>query len=138
MLVMNVLAVGIALLMAQPAPPASISLDSTSPLATSVHWTVTLSAPCCGGFRIGDGVYLQPEAPLALPADVPPAAVLFDGQPADVALQGDVLRVSPSPTLAQSQLCQAGSRPFTIELLGSLGLTNPGAGDYAVNVWLGS
>ncbi len=138
MLVMNALAVGIALLLAQPAPPASITLDPSSPLATDVHWTVTLSAPYCGGFRIGDGVYLQPEAPLALPTDVPSGAVLFDGQPADVALQGDVLRVAPSLALAQPQFCQAGSRPFTIELLGALGLTNPGAGDYAVDVWLGS
>jgi len=53
-------------------------------------------------------------------------------------IQGDVLRVSPSPALARPQFCQAGSRPFTIELLGSLGMTNPEPGDYAVDVWLGS
>jgi hypothetical protein len=138
MFVINELVLGLALLLGQPAQAPSIALDPTSAQATGVHWTITLSAPYCGGFRIGDGVYVQPEPPLALPADVPAEAVLFNGQPADVSLQAGVLRVAPSHTLAQSMICQTGDRQFTVELLGALGLTNPDAGDYAVDVRLGS
>jgi hypothetical protein len=142
-------ALGLASLLQLQSPPStaaaawtgqapSIALDPTSAQATGVHWTITLSAPYCGGFRIGDGVYLQPGPPLALPADVPAEAVLSNGQPADVSLQAGVLRVAPSHTLAQSMICQTGERQFTVELLGALGLTNPDAGDYAVDVRLGS
>jgi hypothetical protein len=137
MIAINELVLGLAVLFAQPAQSPSIAFDPTSAQATGVHWTITLSAPYCGGFRIGDGVYVQPEPPLALPADVPAAAVRFNGQPADVSLTDGVLRVAPSHTLAQSMLCQAGDRQFTVELLDSLGLTNPDAGDYAVDVWFG-
>jgi hypothetical protein len=64
--------------------------------------------------------------------------VLFNGAAADVSLDGGVLRVAPSHLLAQPMFCQTGDRQFTVELLGSLGLTNPDAGDYAVDVRLGS
>jgi len=137
MIPMNELVLGLALLFAQPGQSPSIAVDPPTAQATGVHWTITLSAPYCGGFRIGDGVHLQPEPPLALPADVPAEAVLFNGQPADVALQAGVLRVAPSHTLAQPMFCQRGDRQFTVELLGSLGLTNPDAGEYAVDIWFG-
>jgi hypothetical protein len=132
------LVVAVSLLLAQPSQAPAIALDPAAPAAANVHWTITLSAPYCGGFHIGDGVYVQPEAPLALPPTVPADAVLFDGQAADVLLHGDVLRVTPSRTLAQSMLCQQVDRQFTVELLSSLGLANPDAGQYAVDVWLGS
>jgi hypothetical protein len=135
---MNRLVAAFALLFAQPATSPTITFDPVSPHASGVHWIVTLSAPYCGGVRIGDGVYIKPEAPLSLPGTVAADAVLFDSKPADVALQSGVLRVRPSPTLAQSMICLPGDQLFTVELLSSLGLANPGAGDYAVDVWIGS
>ena len=90
MFLLNELAFGLAVLLAQPAQAPSLTFDPMSPQATNVHWTITLSAPYCGGFRIGDGVYVQPEPPLALPADVPADAVLFNGQAADVVLQDGI------------------------------------------------
>jgi len=135
---MNELVVAFAVLLAQPATSPSIIFDPASPDASGVHWIVTLSAPYCGGVRIGDGVYIEPEAPLSLPGTVAADAVLFDGKAAEVDLQAGVLRVRPSPALAQSMICLPGNQLFTVELLSSLGLANPGAGDYVVDVWIGS
>jgi hypothetical protein len=126
------------LLLGQAAPTWSISVDPDTAQASNVHWTLSLSAHYCGGFDIGDGVYLQPEAPLALPDPVPPEDVLFAGNAADVSLQNGVLRVAPSPTIAHSMICMQGDRPFTVELLPALGLSNPDAGTYVVDVWTGS
>jgi len=128
------------LLFGQPATSSawSAAIDPDQPNATSVHWTITLSATYCGGYAIGDGLFIQPEAPLSLPDPVPPEAVLFAGQAADVSLQNGILRVAPSPLLAQSMVCMQGDRPFTIELLPSLGMTNPDAGTYTVDVWKSS
>jgi hypothetical protein len=135
---MSQLVVAFLLVFAQPATSPSLTFNPASPHATDVHWIVTLSAAYCGGVRIGDGVYIKPEPPLALPATVSPDTVLFDGRPAEVVLQAGVLRVTPSRTLAQSMLCLPRDQPFTVELVGSLGLANPDAGDYAVDVWIGS
>jgi sugar lactone lactonase YvrE len=132
------LLLGLTVLLMQAAHVPSLTFDPTAAHSTNVHWSFTLSAPFCGGFRIGDGVYIKPEAPLALPATVPSDAVLFDAQPAAVTLQDGVLRVLPSRTLAQPMLCTTEARPFTVELLSSLGLANPDPGEYAVDVWFGS
>ena len=129
------------LVFGQPAPATSAwsaAIDPSAPGATGTHWTVSLSAHYCGGYDLGDGVFIQPEAPLALPDPVPPDAVLFAGQSADVSVDNGVLRVAPSPGLARSMICMQGDRAFTVELLPSLGLTNPGSGNYAVDVWIGS
>jgi len=99
---------------------------------------LALSARYCGGYDIADGVFIQPEAPLALPDPVPSDAVLFAGMPADVSIQNGVLRVAPSPDLLWSQVCIQGDRPFTVQLLPALGLTNPDSGTYVVDVWIGS
>jgi hypothetical protein len=121
-----------------PAPAWSVAFDPTTAHASNVHWTLSLTAHYCGGFQVGDGVYLQPEAPLALPDSVPADGVLFAGQAADVSLDNGVLRVAPSPEIAHSMICMQGDRPLTVELLPSLGLTNPDPGTYAVDVWTGA
>jgi hypothetical protein len=126
------------LLLTQAAPNWLVAVDPTTAHATNVHWTFSLSAGYCGGYQIGNGVFIQPEAPLSLPDPVPPDAVLFAGQPADVSMQSGVLRVAPAPGLVRSQICLQGQRPFTIELLPSLGLSNPDSGAYLVDVWTGS
>jgi len=112
-----------------------MSVDPATAQASNVHWTVQLAARYCGGYQIGDGVYLQPEAPLALPDQVPAEDVLFASNAADVSLQSGVLRVAPSPDLARSMICTQGDRPFSVELLPALGLSNPDPGTYTVDVW---
>jgi hypothetical protein len=102
------------------------------------HWTITVGAQYCGGYRIGDGVYVSPEAPLAIPNPLPDGSVLFAGQPASVAWVNGALRVSPGEGLAQSMICMAGDRPLTVELLPEAGFGLPtDAGEYAVDVWTG-
>ena len=115
-----------------------MSVDPATAQASNVHWTVQLAARYCGGYQIGDGVYLQPEAPLALPDQVPAEDVLFASNAADVSLQSGVLRVAPSPDLARSMICTQGDRPFSVELLPALGLSNPDPGTYTVDVWTGA
>jgi hypothetical protein len=132
------LSTAFALLLAQSAPAWSMSVDPATPQASNVHWTLQLSAGYCGGYRIGDGVYIQPQAPLALPDQVPAEDVLFDGNATDVSLQDGVLRVAPSPDLARSMICLSGDRPFSVELLPALGLSNPDPGTYTVDVWTGA
>src|SRR5262249_25739962 len=70
--------------LAQPAPPAplppqtvtaSLGVDPNQP-GTTPHWTITIGAPYCGGYRIGDGVYVSAEAPLAMPSTPPDGSVL--------------------------------------------------------------
>jgi len=98
-----------------------------------------LSATYCGGYRIGDGVYIQPEAPLSLPATVPPGGVSFANGSADATVDDNgVMRVVPGADRAWAQFCAAGERPFTIELLPALRLTNPDPGSYTIDVWIGS
>jgi hypothetical protein len=53
-------------------------------------------------------------------------------------LQNGVLQVQPAPDRLWPQICAAGDRPFRVELLSSLGLSNPDPGTYAVDVWIGS
>src|SRR5947209_1908426 len=128
----GLLALGISTAAAQPQPPQpvpaapapvipTVAIDPDQPGAMP-HWTVTIGAEYCGGYRIGDGVYVKPEAPLALPATVAADGVLFAGQPASVAIVHGVLRVSPGVGLIQSMICIAGQRPLQVELLPSAGL----------------
>jgi hypothetical protein len=126
----------------QPAPPAtvtpSVAIDPAQVGATP-HWTITLGAAYCGGYRVGDGVYVSPEPPLALPSTVPDGSVLFSGQPAAVDWVDGALRVGPGPGLVQSMVCMAGQRPLNIELTPNAGFSLPAdPGDYAVDVWTGS
>jgi hypothetical protein len=124
---------------AQPADTSwSVSIDPSTGQASGVHWTVQLAAPYCGGYRLGDGVHIQPQAPLAFPDTVPSDGVVLAGQPAQAALDGGVLVVSPAPGLAQSMICMPGEQPLTVELVPSLGMANPDPGNYVVDVWLGS
>jgi hypothetical protein len=116
----------------------SLAINPTTAGATNVDWTISLSAPYCGRFRIADGVFIQPEAPLAFPDPVPSEDVMFDDGTAIASVQNGVLQVQPSPDRLWPQICAAGDRPFSVELLPSLGLTNPDPGSYAVDVWLGS
>ncbi len=128
---------GLSPAMAQSVTP-SITVDPDQVSATA-DLTVALSAPYCGGFQVGDGVYLSPEAPLALPASIPDGSVLFAGQPASVALVNGALRVSVGPGLAQSMICASGDRPLSVELLPAAGFALPDApGDYTVDVWTGA
>ena len=134
--------------LAQPAPPEPLPPPALTPsievdpnqLGATPHWTITIGATYCGGYRIGDGVYVSPEAPLALPSSMPDGSVLFAGQPAAVShVDGATLRVGPAPGQAQSMLCMPGDRPLTVELLPEAGFTLPtDAGDYAVDVWTGA
>jgi hypothetical protein len=124
---------------AQTADPSwFVSVDPSTAQASGVHWTVQLAAPYCGSYRLGDGVHIQPQAPLAFPETVPSDGVLLGGQPAQAALSDGVLVVSPAPGLARSLICMPGEQPLTVELLPSLGMANPDAGSYVVDVWLGS
>ncbi|HEX8966256.1 MAG TPA: hypothetical protein VF937_00145 [Chloroflexota bacterium] len=116
----------------------SVAVDPNTPQTSNVHWTISLSAPYCGGYQIGDGVFIEAEAPLAFPDPAPADAVLFAGEPAQVSQTNGVLQVSPAASLARSMICMQGDRPFTIELLPSLGLSNPDPGSYAIDVWVGS
>src|ERR1700682_346746 len=91
-----------ALLVCQPVPetPAwSATIDPSAPGAVGTHWTISLTARYCGGYQIGEGVYIQPEAPLTLPDPVSVDAGLFAGQAAEVVVDNGVLRVAPSPGL---------------------------------------
>jgi hypothetical protein len=124
--------------LAQPALPWSLVVEPAVP-GQSVHWTLELSAPYCGGFRIGDGVYLHPEPPLSLPDQVPDGSVLFQGQPASVTFISDSMRIGPAPGTLFSQVCVQGERQFTVELLPDAGLALPGEpGTYAVDLWTGA
>ena len=124
---------------AQPADPSwSVSIDPSTGQASGVHWTLQLAAPYCGGYRLGDGVHIQARAPLAFPDSVPSDGVVLAGQPARAVLDGGVLVVTPAPGLAQSMICMPGEQPLTVELLPSVGMANPDAGSYMVDVWLGS
>jgi hypothetical protein len=135
--VVMIAAAGAASAFAQSVAP-SVSVDAGQPSATP-HWTINLSAPYCGGYRIGDGVYLSPEAPLAFPDALPDGSVLFAGNPASVDLENGVLRVSLGPRILQSMICIQGDRPFSVELLPSAGFTLPDIpGDYAIDVWTGA
>ena len=72
---------------AQSQAPAPVAATPAGPVAPSVSvdpdqagatgdWIVNLSAPYCGGFQIGSGVYLSPETPLAFPESLPAGSVL--------------------------------------------------------------
>jgi hypothetical protein len=127
-----------AALLAQPALPWSLAVEPAVPGQTP-RWTLELSAPYCGGFRIGEGVYVRPEPPLGVPDAVPEGSVLFQGQPASVALTGDALRIGPAPDMLFSQVCLSGERQFTIELLPEAGLALPAdPGTYTVELWTGA
>jgi hypothetical protein len=116
----------------------TLSVDPDQPGATP-HWTIGLAAPYCGGLRIGEGVYVRPEAPLTLPASLPDGSVLFEGHPASVSQVGDALRIGPAPDTVWSMICQPGVRPFRVELLPEFGLALPtDAGSYALDVWTGA
>jgi hypothetical protein len=126
------------IVVAQAMPGWSVVLDPATAHASSVHWTISLSAHYCGGYVVGDGVYVQLEAPFAFPNTVQDEDVLFAGNAAVTSLDNGILRVAQAPDVARSMLCTQGERPLTIELLPSLGLTNPDSGTYAVDVWTGS
>lgn len=126
----------------QPAPPVTVTpsvvVDPAQSGATP-HWTITLGAVYCGGYRIGNGVYVSPEPPLMLPSSVPDGSVLYSGQPAATDWVNGSLRVGPGPGLVQSMICMAGQRPLKLELMPSAGLSLPSdPGDYAIDVWTGA
>jgi len=123
-----------------PAPLAnpSVAVDPNQPGATP-HWTITLFEPYCGGYRIGDGVYLSFESPMTTPTNPPDGSLLFAGQPASVSRVGDALRVAPSPGTLWSMICAPGDRSLTLELLPPAGVTLPdAAGTYALDYWTGA
>jgi hypothetical protein len=118
------------------APTVTVDPDEASAVT---DWTFNLSAPYCGGYQIGSGIYLSPEAPLALPESIPDGSVLFAGNPASFDLEEGVLRVSLGPDFAQSMICMQGDRPLSIELTPSAGFAVPDvAGVYAIDVWTGA
>jgi hypothetical protein len=124
---------------AMPQPIAwSAMVDPSTANASGVHWTLLLSAHYCGGYNLGDGVHIEPEAPIALPVPVPSDSVLLDGLAAVPSADNGVLSVLPAPDRLWSQVCLQGERPLTIDLLPDMGMTNPSAGTYAVDVWIDS
>jgi hypothetical protein len=127
-----------AVLLAQAGAPWSLAVDP--PVAGQTpHWTLELSAPYCGGYRIGDGVYIRPEPPLAVPQAVPDGSVLFQRQPASVTLTPDALRIGPAPDTVFSQVCLPGESQFTVDVLPEAGLALPAEpGTYAVDLWTGA
>jgi hypothetical protein len=126
----------------QPGPPAavtpSITVDPGQPGATP-HWTITVPAEYCGGYRVGDGVYVSPEAPLAMPTALPDGTALFAGEPAAVDSVNGALRIAPGPGLVHTMICVAGPQSLNVELLPEAGFALPSdPGDYAVDVWTGA
>jgi hypothetical protein len=116
----------------------SVSVDPLQPAATP-HWTISIGAEYCGGYKIGDGVYISPEAPLVLPSAIPDGSALFAGQPGSVDWVNGTLRIGPAPGLVQSMICMAGPRPLNVELLSTAGFALPAdPGDYALDVWTGA
>lgn len=102
------------------------------------HWTISFSAPYCGGYRVGDGVYLSPEPPLALPDPVPDGSVLFAGSAGALTPINGGLRVAPAPGTLWSMICIQGDRPLTVELLPDAGFGLPDQpGDYVLDLWTG-
>jgi hypothetical protein len=101
-------------------------------------WVITLDAPYCGGFRVGDGVYLQLLDAFSWPDTVPTDAVSFADGPALIALDqvAGVLQVSPAPGRIWAQFCvDGGTVPLTVTLAPSLGLDRPSDGQQALQVW---
>ena len=126
----------------QPAPPAtvmpSLAVDPDQ-VGVTPHWTIVIGAAYCGGYRIGDGVYVSPEPPLGLPSSVPDGSVLFSGQPAAVDWINGALRIGPGAGLVQSMICTSGQRPLKVELLPEAGFSLPtDPGDYTLDVWTGA
>jgi hypothetical protein len=116
----------------------SLSVDPDQPGAMP-HWTITLAAEYCGGYRVGDGVYLAPEPPLMIPTSMPPDSVLFAGQPASLDRVGAALRVGPGPGQVQSMICAPGSRALTVDVLPTAGFSLPAdPGQYTVDAWTGA
>jgi hypothetical protein len=116
----------------------SVSVDPDQPGATP-HWTITLAAAYCGGYRVGDGVYLAPEPPLVMPTSLPPGSVLFAGQTASLDRVGAALRVGPGSGLAQSMICTPGSRALTVDVLPAAGFSLPAdPGQYTLEAWTGA
>jgi hypothetical protein len=122
--------------LAQPLP--ALVVDPLQPGATP-HWTISIGASYCGGYKIGDGVYVSPEPPLALPSSIPDGSVLFAGQPGAIDWVNGTLRIGPGPGLVQSMICMAGQRQLNVELLESAGFVLPtDPGNYALDVWTGA
>lgn len=97
---------------AQPQPvvlPAtvtpSLAVDPDTAGATP-HWSITIGAAYCGGYRVGDGVYVSPEPPLALPVSVADGSTLFAGQPATAIVDPvtGALRIGPGPGFPKHDL----------------------------------
>ena len=124
---------------ATPVPVvASLSVDPDQ-AGASPQWSVTIPAQYCGGWRVGDGVYLSPEAPLALPDSVSDASVQFSGSAATATMVDGALRIALAPGQAQSMICMTGDRGLTVTVLSSAGFALPSAGgDYTLDVWTGA
>jgi len=117
----------------QPAPP-TLTVSPSAAVAMSATWTLHLSAPYCGGFRIGQGVAVQPRPPLTLEM-LTARGVRFDQLAAETEVVGDVLWVRPAPGQIWSMICLQQEQPFTIDFTG---VANPPAGTYTVTVWSGA
>jgi hypothetical protein len=131
----------LSLMFASPALAQSLPALSVDPLqpGATPHWTISIAARYCGGYKIGDGVYVSPEPPLALPSSIPDGSALFAGQPGAVDWVNGTLRIGPASGLMQSMICMAGPRQLDIELLETAGFTLPSdPGDYALDVWTGA
>src|SRR5690348_4620869 len=91
----------------QPVTPAPVTPSLAvhpDELGATPHWRIRLGAEYCGGYRIGDGVYVSPEPPLALPSSVVDGSGLYSGQPASVNWVNGALRIGPGPGLVQSMI----------------------------------
>jgi hypothetical protein len=123
---------------AQTAPAAWTATVDPDVASAATHLTITLSAAYCGGFRVGDGVYVQAEAPLVLSGPVPDGSALFAGGAATTDSVGDALRFTPAPGRVWSQICIQGQRDLSVELTPDAGFTLPDQpGTYALDVWTG-
>ena len=100
-------------------------------------WVVTLDVPYCGGYAVGDGVYLELLDSFTWPDTVQPGSVSFADGPANVSLDrmSGVLQVKPAAGRIWAQFCLAnGTVPLTVMLAPSLGLAAPNDGDEALEV----
>jgi hypothetical protein len=114
---------------------ASVTLEPDTVGAENVRWTIVLAVPYCGGPNIGAYLSVRFLAPLSPPGSIPTGSISFGDEPAEGAVVGDTLQVTPQPD-ALPLFCLH-DRPIDLALVLSpdAGLANPSeAGTYTIEV----
>jgi len=114
---------------------ASVALEPDTVGAANVRWTMLLAVPYCGGPNLGAYLSVRFLAPLSLPGSLPSGSVSFGEAPADGAVVGDTLRVTPRPDALPLFCLHDRPIPLALVLSPDAGLANPSEpGTYTVEV----